>query len=184
MRQIDDNRVLIEVDGGRTIENDAVYVLIGADAPINWLKKLGVTYVDRPHDHKFGATDQLIESLVSAQALRSESIGRVAEQLDGVATAHASIQQETRESLEGIASELRSLGAEQRSLLLGVEDSLRTREERLGALEHRVEGECTVVLRGGEVVRRERMPAIERWARRLALAWQRHRLRGYRGPGA
>jgi len=48
--------------------------------------------------------------------------------------------------------------------------------------EHRIEGEQTTVWRSGEVVARERMPTVERWARRLMLAWQRRRLRGYRGP--
>lgn len=47
--------------------------------------------------------------------------------------------------------------------------------------ERRIEGERTTVLRAGEVVSQRRMPLIERTVRRLSLAWQRHRLRGYRG---
>lgn len=47
--------------------------------------------------------------------------------------------------------------------------------------EHRIEGERTTVLRGGEIVSRQRMPLIERTVRRISLALQRRRLRGYRG---
>jgi thioredoxin reductase (NADPH) len=47
-----------------TAANDAAFVLIGADAPVAWLEKLGVTYVDRPHWYALGATDQLVESLL------------------------------------------------------------------------------------------------------------------------
>jgi len=47
--------------------------------------------------------------------------------------------------------------------------------------EHRIEGEQTTVLRGGEIVSRQRMPLIERSVRRISLALQRRRLRGYRG---
>jgi hypothetical protein len=52
--------------------------------------------------------------------------------------------------------------------------------------ELRIAGEETTVVRAGEVVARRRMPAIERWTRRISLAWQRRRLRDYRGshPGA
>ena len=51
-----------------------------------------------------------------------------------------------------------------------------------GGEERRIEGEWTTVLRDGETVARERMPRIERIVRRISLAWQRRRLRGYRGP--
>jgi len=47
--------------------------------------------------------------------------------------------------------------------------------------EHRIEGERVTLLRDGGLVEHRRMPAIERWVRRVGLAWQRWRLRGYRG---
>jgi hypothetical protein len=50
-----------------------------------------------------------------------------------------------------------------------------------GGEERRIEGEWTTVLRDGEVAAHERMPRVERIVRRIALAWQRRRLRGYRG---
>jgi thioredoxin reductase (NADPH) len=58
--QITDDSVVIQLAGGEMIENSAVYVLIGADAPLKWLEKCGVRCVDRPHAHRFGATDQLL----------------------------------------------------------------------------------------------------------------------------
>jgi thioredoxin reductase/ferredoxin len=58
--EITDHLVRIELSDGRMIENQAVYVLIGADAPLKWLEKCGVRCVDRPHWHRFGATDELL----------------------------------------------------------------------------------------------------------------------------
>jgi hypothetical protein len=52
-------------------------------------------------------------------------------------------------------------------------------------LEQRVAGDRVTELRGGNVVGERRLPWLERTVRRLALAWQRRRLRGYdgaRGP--
>ncbi len=60
VKEIRDNIVVIQLADGREIENDAVYVLIGADAPIKWLEKVGVSYVDRSHWHEFGASDALV----------------------------------------------------------------------------------------------------------------------------
>ena len=48
--------------------------------------------------------------------------------------------------------------------------------------EHRVTGERSVILRGGEVVAERRLPRLDRWIRRGSLAWLRWRLRNYRGP--
>lgn len=56
--------------------------------------------------------------------------------------------------------------------------------------EHRVTGERSVILRGGVVVTERRLPLVDRWLRRVSLAWRRWRLRNYRGvssrprPGA
>lgn len=60
VKEIRDDLVVIQLSDGREIENDAVYVLIGADAPIKWLEKVGVQYVDRSHWHEFGASDALV----------------------------------------------------------------------------------------------------------------------------
>lgn len=47
--------------------------------------------------------------------------------------------------------------------------------------ERRVEGEWTRVSRPGHPEQWLRMPALERWLRRLRLRWRRRRLAGYRG---
>ena len=60
VKEIRDDQVVIQLADGRIIENDAVYVLIGADAPIKWLEKVGVRYADRSHWHEFGSTDELV----------------------------------------------------------------------------------------------------------------------------
>lgn len=57
--------VLAVADGQRqTIPSSAVFVLIGADLPRAWLGRLGVEFVERPHAHELGATDQLVRELV------------------------------------------------------------------------------------------------------------------------
>jgi len=54
-------------DQDKRLPNRAAFVLIGADPPVAWLEKLGVTYGERPHWYALGATDQLVESLVGRQ---------------------------------------------------------------------------------------------------------------------
>ena len=63
VKQITDDSVLIQLADGKVIENHAVYVLIGADAPLKWLEKCGVRCVDRPHWHRFAASDQMLAGL-------------------------------------------------------------------------------------------------------------------------
>jgi thioredoxin reductase/ferredoxin len=47
----------------RRVDNDAAFVLIGADAPVKWLSKVGVTMVERPHSYSAGDTDALLVDL-------------------------------------------------------------------------------------------------------------------------
>ena len=49
------------------------------------------------------------------------------------------------------------------------------------ALEHRIEGEWTSVWRDGAFVERRRLPPLDRWLRRLRLAWRGRRIASYRG---
>lgn len=51
-----------------SISNDVSYVLIGSDAPVAWLERLGVTYVMRPHWFALGRTDEVVESLTGQLA--------------------------------------------------------------------------------------------------------------------
>jgi hypothetical protein len=63
------NDVVLRLAAGNEVKlpNDAAFVLIGADAPVAWLEKVGVSYVERPHWYALGATDQLVESLLGKQ---------------------------------------------------------------------------------------------------------------------
>ena len=56
--------VVIVTAEGKEILNDAVYVLIGSDPPVKWLEELGVRFVERPHTHRSGATDKIVESIL------------------------------------------------------------------------------------------------------------------------
>jgi thioredoxin reductase/NAD-dependent dihydropyrimidine dehydrogenase PreA subunit len=63
---ISEHHVTLQLAEGRRheLQNQALFVLIGADPPVAWLEKLGVGFVERPHWYALGATDQLVESLV------------------------------------------------------------------------------------------------------------------------
>jgi hypothetical protein len=45
------------------VPTDHALVLIGADPPIEWLRKLGIAYVERPFGYSAGPTDLLVERL-------------------------------------------------------------------------------------------------------------------------
>jgi thioredoxin reductase (NADPH) len=44
--------------------NDGAFVLIGADPPVQWLEKLGIHFVQRPHQHQMGKTDDIVRRLI------------------------------------------------------------------------------------------------------------------------
>jgi thioredoxin reductase (NADPH) len=48
--------------------NQAAFVLIGADPPIQWLEKLGVKFVEKPHQFQLGKTDDFVRRLVADAA--------------------------------------------------------------------------------------------------------------------
>ncbi len=50
--------------GTKTYPNDAAFVLIGSDPPVQWLGKLGIRFVDKPHSYALGKTDDLVASYV------------------------------------------------------------------------------------------------------------------------
>jgi thioredoxin reductase (NADPH) len=58
----DEANVVIALDDGsqKQYPNDATFVLIGADPPIAWLEKLGVKFVERPHQYSMGKTDEIV----------------------------------------------------------------------------------------------------------------------------
>ncbi|MCE9572044.1 MAG: NAD(P)-binding domain-containing protein [Deltaproteobacteria bacterium] len=63
--------------------NDAVFVLIGADPPVAWLEKLGVKFVERPHQYALGATDALVKRFLATAAQCPEDAARAAALVTG-----------------------------------------------------------------------------------------------------
>jgi putative YpdA family bacillithiol system oxidoreductase len=76
-----DKAVTIEIAGGeqRTIANQQAFILIGAEAPVGWLEKLGVRFVERPHSYELGASDELVLGLVpDADDCPQDAVGAAA----------------------------------------------------------------------------------------------------------
>ena len=48
--------------------NEAAFVLIGADPPVAWLEKMGVRFVERPHQYQLGKTDEIVRRFVRARS--------------------------------------------------------------------------------------------------------------------
>jgi hypothetical protein len=63
--------------------NDAGFVLIGADPPIQWLEKMGIRFVERPHQHQMGKTDDILRRFVPRAAECPEDAARAAAQILG-----------------------------------------------------------------------------------------------------
>jgi len=63
--------------------NDATFVLIGADPPIQWLEKVGVRFVERPHQHQMGKTDDILRRYVPQAIECPEDPARAAAQVLG-----------------------------------------------------------------------------------------------------
>jgi len=62
--------------------NDAAFVLIGADPPVSWLEKMGIRFVERPHQHQMGKTDDIVRRYVRATEC-PEDAARAASQILG-----------------------------------------------------------------------------------------------------
>jgi thioredoxin reductase (NADPH) len=63
--------------------NDAAFVLIGADPPVAWLEKLGVRFVERPHQYQMGKTDDILRRFVPHSIECPEDAARAAAQVMG-----------------------------------------------------------------------------------------------------
>ena len=63
--------------------NDAGFVLIGADPPIAWLERLGIKFVERPHQHQMGKTDDIVRKFVRANDCPEEAARAAAQVLGG-----------------------------------------------------------------------------------------------------
>ncbi len=66
--------------------NDAAFVLIGADPPVAWLEKVGVKFVERPHQFQFGKSDDIVRRFVARAAECPEDSARAAAQVLGGST--------------------------------------------------------------------------------------------------
>ncbi|HEX5057703.1 MAG TPA: NAD(P)-binding domain-containing protein [Kofleriaceae bacterium] len=66
--------------------NDAAFVLIGADPPVAWLEKVGVRFVERPHQFQFGKSDDIVRRFVARAMECPEDAARAAAQVLGGST--------------------------------------------------------------------------------------------------
>jgi thioredoxin reductase/ferredoxin len=66
VEQFDDQTVtLVMQDGTRKkYPNAAAFVLIGADPPVRWLAKLGIEFVERPHQFKLSKSEEMVQKFV------------------------------------------------------------------------------------------------------------------------
>ncbi len=62
------------------------FVLIGADPPVQWLEKMGIHFVQRPHQHQMGKTDDIVRRLVRSTMECPEDAARAAAQILGGST--------------------------------------------------------------------------------------------------
>jgi thioredoxin reductase/ferredoxin len=69
--------------------NEAAFVLIGADPPVQWLEKMGVRFVERPHQYQLGKTDDLVRRFVARAGECPEDAPRAAAQILGGSTGYA-----------------------------------------------------------------------------------------------
>ncbi len=63
--------------------NDAAFVLIGADPPVQWLEKLGVQFVEREHQYQLGKSDDVVRRLVPRAVECPQDAARAAAQILG-----------------------------------------------------------------------------------------------------
>jgi thioredoxin reductase/ferredoxin len=83
--QFDPESVTLAMSDGsqKRYANDATFVLIGADPPIAWLEKMGVRFVERPHQHQMGKTDDVVRRYVQRAVDCPEDAARAAAQILG-----------------------------------------------------------------------------------------------------
>ncbi len=85
-----DSVTLALADGSqKRYPNDAAFVLIGADPPISWLEKMGIRFVERPHNYQMGKTDDILRRFVRAALDCPEDAARAAAAILGGSTGFA-----------------------------------------------------------------------------------------------
>src|SRR6185436_23723 len=79
-----DSVTLALADGSqKRYPNDGAFVLIGADPPIAWLEKMGIRFVERPHQYQMGKTDDNIRRFVRANVCPEDAARACAQVLGG-----------------------------------------------------------------------------------------------------
>ncbi|HET9621221.1 MAG TPA: NAD(P)-binding domain-containing protein [Kofleriaceae bacterium] len=79
-----DSVTLALADGSqKRYPNDGAFVLIGADPPIAWLEKMGIHFVERPHQYQLGKTDDMVRRFVMRAIECPEDAARAAAQVLG-----------------------------------------------------------------------------------------------------
>jgi thioredoxin reductase (NADPH) len=63
--------------------NDGAFVLIGADPPVQWLEKMGIRFIERPHQYQLGKTDDLVRRFAARAVECPEDAARAAAQVLG-----------------------------------------------------------------------------------------------------
>ncbi|HEY5946264.1 MAG TPA: NAD(P)-binding domain-containing protein [Kofleriaceae bacterium] len=86
--QFDADTVTLALADGtqKRYPNDAAFVLIGADPPVQWLEKVGVRFVERPHQFQFGKSDDIVRRFVARAMECPEDAARAAAQVLGGST--------------------------------------------------------------------------------------------------
>lgn len=82
----EENTVTIQMADGsqKRYPNEAGFVLIGSDPPVKWLEKMGIRFVERPHRHSLGKTDEFVARLSGGIAQPCpEDAGTAAQQVLG-----------------------------------------------------------------------------------------------------
>ncbi|MFN0247568.1 MAG: NAD(P)-binding domain-containing protein [Kofleriaceae bacterium] len=66
--------------------NEGAFVLIGADPPVAWLEKMGIRFVERPHQHQMGKSDDIVRRLNPRAMGCAEDAARAAAAILGGST--------------------------------------------------------------------------------------------------
>ncbi|HTL34141.1 MAG TPA: NAD(P)-binding domain-containing protein [Kofleriaceae bacterium] len=86
--QFDPEGVTMSLGDGqqKRYPNDAAFVLIGADPPVAWLEKMGIRFVERPHQYQLGKSDDIVRRFVARVADCPEDAARAAAAILGGST--------------------------------------------------------------------------------------------------
>ncbi len=101
-----DSVTLALADGTqKQYRNDGAFVLIGADPPLSWLEKVGIRFVERPHQHQMPRSDEVVVRLVPRPVECPEDAARAAAQVLGGSIGVQPVAAAAM-SLPGVAGEL------------------------------------------------------------------------------